>query len=1063
MPDRFALRPAPRATAVAPELDASQRAVVEHTGGPLLVLAGPGTGKTTTLVELVVDRIQHHGVAPERALVLTFSRKAAGEIGTRIARRLDGSDTAVVRTFHSLCFGLVNDHRLESRDVLRLVNSPEQIARIAELLAGHRAADAERWPASLRAAAQTRGFARELADFMSRAAAVGVEPEDVAAWGAEHGIAEWQSLAAFIDEYTGVFSLAGEADYASLVVQATALLDDPVAGDEIRNRFDLVVVDEYQDTDPAQVRLLQLLTGRRTPLVAVGDPDQSIYAFRGADVGGVWRFAEDFGTAARPASTLALRHTRRFGQVLLDASRRIIAPIGVAGRMDAAEFRAFRHPATTRDDPGSLEVATFASAAAEAETIAQILRRAHLDDGLDYAQMAVLTRTTGEAFGRLSRALLAAGVPVEVAGDEIPLHEEPAVSAVMLAARIVIALAEGSDVTPAEATDLLLGPLGGLDAGQMRRLSRHLRRIARAESAQARPSAELLVAAVADPHFTVSEPDDHPTRELVRRVTSVVDLLHRTAQLVRDRAPAEQVLWALWDGTGWPQRLRSATEAGGDEARSAHRDLDAICALFDRAARDAESDLRRPIGSFLDDLAAQEIPGDSLSETGIRPGAVRLMTAHRAKGLQWELVIVAGVNEGVWPQTRVRGSLLRTEGLGRAGLQPAPGVAEIVREERRLFYVAMTRAEHRLVVTATESPGEDGDQPSRFVEELAGFPAAAVGRRRRRPSRSMSLRGATATLRKAAEQGTTPRVRAAAARRLAALADVVPEAHPDRWWGLAEVTGAETPVRPSDEPLALSGSAVEAIGDCSLRWFLAREARTESASGAAQSFGSAVHVLAEVSVHDEQIDLDALLGRLDAVWDRISFEAPWIREKQRGEAHAAIRRYAVWHERDRGRTALAGENAFTVSLTVADDTVVLRGSMDRVELDDRGRVHVVDFKTSGSAPRASDIAAHAQLGVYQLAVRHGAVEGHAVPGGAELVQLRLPAGARDAEAPKVQAQESLDDQPEAPVHAQLAHAVRVVREEDFAATPSVRTCQFCDFRRVCPAQPEGASIVDGAP
>ena len=184
-------------------------------------------------------------------------------------------------------------------------------------------------------------------------------------------------------------------------------------------------------------------------------------------------------------------------------------------------------------------------------------------------------------------------------------------------------------------------------------------------------------------------------------------------------------MWLLWSQTGWPDRLRQQAGLGGQAGRRANRDLDAICALFDIAARSEEVSGLRGVTGFLAEVEGQQIPADPLRESELRGSAVRVLTAHRAKGLEWALVVVAGVQEGRWPDVRRRGSLLEPDRLGRYEvLAPVPTATRIA-EERRLFYVAGTKARSRLVVTAVAATECEADQPSRFWRawrDSAGLP-----------------------------------------------------------------------------------------------------------------------------------------------------------------------------------------------------------------------------------------------------------------------------------------------------------------------------------------------------
>ncbi|WP_435811354.1 ATP-dependent helicase [Streptomyces termitum] len=1066
-----------------PQLDAAQRAVVEHDRGPLLVLAGPGTGKTATLVEAVAARMER-GTDPERILVLTFSRKAAVELRDRMATRLGGRRPPQATTFHSYCYALVRAHQDADlfAEPVRLLSGPEQDLAVRELLAGQ--IDLERsgrggvrWPDELRACLTTRGFADEVRAVLARSRELGLGPDELARFAERVGRPDWKAAAGFLAEYLDVLDLQGVLDYTELVHRAVLL-----AGEVTLPGYDAVYVDEYQDTDPAQVRLLTALTGGgRDTVVAFGDPDQSIYAFRGADVNGILDFPAAFGGA--PVRVLGT--SRRSGAGLLAATRELTRRMPLT-RLPADKARAHRELSAVRDG-GRAEAYTYPTASAEAENIADLLRRAHLEDGLPWQSMAVLTRS-GAVLPALRRALTSAGVPVETDAADTPLRHEPAVAPLLLALRATATAddqhqeeeTEGPEGTTASAgaassgwlatetaLELLASPLAGVDPADLRRLGRALRDEERAAGTKVPPPSDVLLArALAEPErLTAHEPS------YARGAQRLGRLLQEARALLAAGGTAEEALWVLWNGTPWPSRLERAALRGGPAGRNADRDLDAVCALFETAARAEERVGGRGALNFLEEVDAQDIAADTLTRRHTRPDAVRLMTAHRAKGLEWDLVVVAGLQEGRWPDLRRRGSLLEADRIGRDGLAEPLTPGALLAEERRLFYVAATRARERLVVTAVKAPAEDGDQPSRFLTELGVEPREVPGR----PRRPLAVSALVAELRATTvDPAASPALRDAAVRRLAdlaALADedgqpLVPAAHPDRWWGLYEPTRSEVPLRDRDRPVALSPSALESLtSTCSLQWFLGREVKAAEPASAAQGFGNVVHVLAdEVASGRTPADLDVLMARLDTVWDALAFDAPWKSAQEKAHARVALERFLNWHVMDRGeRTPAASEHGFDVTLEAGEYQVRIRGSMDRVETDGQGRAYVVDFKTGKSAPTKGEVAEHPQLAVYQLAVREGAVDEvfdgrRPEPGGAELVQLRQAAPkAEGGDAlPRVQAQEPLAGDW---VGELLADAAGRVLDERFAPTTG-RHCETCSFRAACSARPEGRHIVE---
>ncbi|MEU1278429.1 UvrD-helicase domain-containing protein [Streptomyces sp. NPDC005805] len=1312
-----------------PLLDAAQRAVVDHTDGPLLVLAGPGTGKTTTLVESVAARIARGG-DPARILVLTFSRRAAVELRDRMALRLGGAHGPQATTFHSFCYALVRAHQDADlfAEPLRLLSGPEQDVALRELLAGHVAMERDgvpggvRWPADLRACLTTRGFADEARAVIARSRELGLGPEALAGFADRAGRPDWRAAAAFLAEYLDVLDMQGVLDYAELVHRAVLLAERELSPGDFP--YDAVFVDEYQDTDPAQVRLLRALAGGGRTLVAFGDPDQSIYAFRGADVNGILDFPGVFRRRdGAPSGVAVLTANRRSGAALLAATRLLTRRMPLT-RLPADRVRAHREPAAVRDG-GRVEAYTYPTASTETDNIADILRRAHLEDGVPWEEMAVLVRAGGRTIPSLRRALISAGVPVEVTGDDLPLRHEPAVapllSALRTAAQAALTPPEGvsgpnpeatpadpdrpasldadpvprpaaavdpaglpepglanadpgmgpgggtpvseaasptgargsepadadpgpgpdagpgpgdgsaeapgdgpaeaeaatpaggapaagppvegpksvaarrgagspapdsdahgpaeaegrtgarpgpvgpgpgggtpvggesadgltpetpgpagpgpgagpvdaiaspagvraggedpahaaltggpehagagprpenkgpaeAEAAPAEpgpgpggaeaaaapqpprgldaetAIGLLTSPLGGMDSSDLRRLGRALRDEERAAGNRVPPPSDVLIArALAEPERLVAHDPAY-----ARGAQRLGVLLRKTRELLAGGGTAEEALWLLWDGTPWPQRLERSAFRGGPGGRNADRDLDAVCALFETAARAEERTGGRGALNFIEELDAQDIAADTLTRREARPDAVRLMTAHRSKGLEWRLVVVAGVQEGLWPDLRRRGSLLEADRIGRDGLaEPLPPGA-LLAEERRLFYVAATRARDRLVVTAVKAPADDGDQPSRFLTELGVEPVDVTGR----PRRPLAVAPLVAELRATTvDPDASPALREAAARRLARLAaltdedgqPLVPSAHPYRWWGMDEPTRSAVPLRDRDRPVALSGSALDQLANtCALQWFLGREVKADAPATAAQGFGNVVHVLAdEVASGRTPADLDVLMERLDSVWNGLVFDAPWKSRQEKEHARAALERFLRWHVMDRGgRAPAATEHDFDVTLEAGEYEVRIRGSMDRVEQDAGGRAYVVDFKTGKQAPTGAEVARHPQLAVYQLAVREGAVDEvfdgrRPEPGGAELVHLRQAAPKKEGgEAlPKVQAQEPPDGEW---VGDLLATAAGRVLDERFAPSAG-QHCAHCAFRASCSAQPEGRQIVE---
>jgi superfamily I DNA/RNA helicase/RecB family exonuclease len=1194
--------------------DPLQRYVVEHTDGPLLVVGGPGTGKTSVLVEAVAARIAE-GVDPERILVLTFGRRGAGALRDRIEARIAGSTfhEPLVRTFHAYAFGLLRRSAAERGEPSpRLLTGPEQdliIRELLEVVGDAEAEDAVRWPTALRPALPTRAFAQQLRDLMQRAAERGVGPVELARLGERLGRDDWPAAARFILQYVAVLALRdvttrGSAAYdpAELVRAASGLLaDDPELLATERRRLAHVYVDELADTDPAQIELLSLVAGGGTPLVAFGDPDSSVYGFRGADPEAVSAFPQRFRTASGALAEVITLHTSyRAEPALLSATAR------VSRRMRGASRHRLLHPpppvpspeqrpaapmepddpdtdltvssvpeqsppsaspahadepsgAAVPSDPSRAErpaavdpaemaptrivagavVRTFRSPTSETAYVAHALREAHLLHGVPWSRMAVVLRSTSLQLPPIQRALAASGVPTVTHSEDLPLHLQPAVAPFLLLLRCAL---EPGVLDEEAAVALLHSPLGGADPLAERRLRQGLRALALA-AGDRRPSGELLVDALRDPAgLDVVE----------RRWAVPAQSLSRLIAIAREAAAApgataEQVLWEVWRASGLAERWYAMSTRGapvepgaeGGRARqwraeAADRDLDAMVVLFDAAARFVDRLPGARTEVFLDHVLGQDLPADSIAPSADRGEAVRLLTAHAAKGLEWDVVVLAGVQEGIWPDLRLRGSLLGSERLvdflaGRAAAGAAAVVGQtsaLLDEERRLFYVAATRARQRLIVTAVASAGVGGsdgeEQPSRFLTELAlpdrrGGPEAppdpgpadpddpgptepdpdpdphdrgagpdpngadpdpngaapgpaddagpdpdAVDRGLGgdldvpvgRPPRALTLAALVAELRTAVvAPDASPARRLAAASELARLAAAgVPGAHPDEWWGLRTLSD-DRPLVDEGEPVKVTPSSMESALRCSLRWLLERHGGAAPA-GHAQQVGNLVHAAAMLA-EDAHADRERLIEYVSGRFDAIELAARWLAGPEQERAQGMVDKLLRWLAKN-PRRLLAIEHEFTVRLDDPNRPIQLTGRVDRLEVDEQGRLVVIDLKTGKStAVAAGDVEEHAQLAGYQAAVDAGAFEEFGDrSGGAALVQLGPTKEAR--EQMQLPLAEATDPQW---AYAMVRRTADTMAAATFSAVANNK-CRVCPVRTSCPISGQGRQVVE---
>lgn len=1021
-----------------PALDADQRRVVEHPNGPLLVLAGPGTGKTTTLVETAVHWHLQRGVPLDGILLLTFGRRAAGEMRQRLVARLSyelGDKFAVTEplamTIHGYAYALARRAAAVTPELnVTLLTGADYDTVVRELLRGDAADGGRAWPPSLRGALELRGFADQVRDAMLHVKERGISWDELAELGERTGTGElWAALADAgrrADAASMLNPLSQAVTYPDVIAQATTYLESD-DGQAEAGRRRLVVVDEYQDTDPQQVGLLRRLADAGASIIAVGDPDQAIYRFRGADPNGITRFPRQFRTdAGDDAPVVALHTCRRFAGAALTASRR------VADRLPAgpgtAEHRQLAAPDGAHDSAVDLQM--FTSTAAEASWIADHLRRSHLIDQLPYTSMAVLVRTASQLTA-LRSALGAAGVPVDVAGDEVALADEPAVAALLDA----VLLAAADDIDPLALRRVVAGAIGRIDEVSMRTL----RRATTAEdkiSAVERTFDQALAAAC--------HGDDDAPRALTRDpgISRVRATLAATRAALDASLPVDEVLWEAWQASGLADHYRAEINRGGPLARHAHRCLDAVISVMELAGRAVDSDRLRTPADFAATLADQQIPADSLAEAAQSGGGVRLLTAHRAKGLEWDLVVVAGVQEGVWPDLRLRDGLFRIGALEAAdeGLPYDLTTArrQVLSDERRLFYVAITRGRRRTVITAVDT---ETTTRSRFCDELGlQVPEPSNG-----PTQPLTLPGVIGGLRRAA-CSDAPGLVADAVGTLAFLdSQAVADANPDTWWNVLP-DSSDAPVL-TGETVSLSPSSAETFEQCSLRWLLTRRADVQSSPGVAAAFGRIVHALADRAA-DPDADLEALL---DVAFDGVDVEPAWYARAEReavGRSLQLLRDYLT-KSASQGRQMLATEAPFSLDLP----GLRVIGRADRVEIDEDARAHIVDFKRR-QLESVDDTLKNLQLAIYQLALIRGAFDEITVTesAGARLVGLD-PA----RKSPEIKGQPALGEGGAYSAD-ELADKLTEIATSMRANTFTARVgswCRSCPVAVCCPAHERG--------
>ena len=1002
-------------------LNPEQRRAVTHGDGPLLVVAGAGTGKTQVITRRIAWLIATRRARPSEILALTFTDQAADEMQTRVDQLVPyGYTDTAISTFHAFGDRLIREHALElglPSDV-RVLSRPETVVFLREHVF-------ELGLDEYRPLGDPTKFLDALATLFSRAKDEDVSPEAflahaerLAAEAAERGgsaDADPDAIAALAEEarrrgelaraygvYQRLLAQAGAVDFGDQVALALRLLrESPAAREEVQRRFRYVLVDEFQDTNRAQAELVALVAQRHRNVTVVGDDDQSIYKFRGAAISNILEFRERY----RNARVVVLRRNYRSRGPILDAAYRLVRH----NDPDRLEVRAgiVKQLTPERGSEGAAPVRheAFASGAEEADWIAADIAR-RIRDGVPPRDVAILVRANAAADPVL-RSLNLEGIPWRFSGTS-GLYARPEVRLLLSFLRAVADPNASVDVYALAASDLY--GMGGEDLVNIVNMARR----------RNRSVFEVIEELGRQPGILRLRPDTRASAaKLVADLREYIALAHER--------PAGEVLYAFLRGSGWLKRLAEAESVAAEEA------LSNIARFFDivRAQSSLLADDRAVF--FARHLQTLIQAGDDPPTADIDPDAdaVAVMTVHKAKGLEFPVVYLPGLVTGRFPAVGRREQLalpveLVTETLPEGDYQ--------LQEERRLFYVGMTRARDELVLThAADYGGQRARRVSPFVLEALDLPVAA---------------GASGAGAKAA----SPLERIAANER--------PEASP------AAVR------RRDDEPLMLSFYAIDDYLTCPLKYKYAHVLRVPLAPHHSIIYGAALHAaVSEFHKRHARGDVmseDQLVAAFTAAWQSEGFLSREHEEARLDAGRAALRRFREEQLAPGAIIPAYVEREFSFLL----DGDRVRGRYDRVDIVPRESAppevlaasldptdafaadvveptlftypeHVVitDYKSSDVRDPAKvrqRAKESLQLSIY--AMGYEAMTGR-LP---DAVALNFLESGLTGTAP-------VDRRRIDKAREHVRTAAAGIRARDFTAKPDHLACSWCAFREICPA------------
>ena len=1008
---------------------ATQQSVINHRGSPLLVTGAAGSGKSETLIAAISARIDE-GCDPNTILAITYGRESASKLRDLIATANPNRHTVnepIARTFHSIAFLILNDHSLnkgaESEKQYILLSGAEQDAEIRELLLADAQAEKEKpgstdWPSELVPALTTRGFAKELRDFIGRATERGSSPDELIKYADKYGQKYWPAICKFWSRYQGAVALRNgttshslnRIDPSEIIIAAGIKLEkNPKLRQKYQKLFPIIYVDEFQESDRGQRKLLELLSGPE--LIIFADPQSTVGRFRGADPENLFADLEKMGIA---------------NQIKLDQT-----------------FRKIRKSS----------VAKLSSATEEANYIAHQFRSAYLKEGIPWSQMAVILRSPGSQVSALQRAFAINNVPVEIDALALSLADNPAIKPILTIAQIAL---KQISLIPANweiIEELLHSEFAGADAISIRQMRIALSKAEKSnQSDEAKTSTELILEALTAPTIAINWDQAAPLKRLN-------DLISLTSKTLKSNGDISDLLWTIWsnaknyEGQLISQSWQDTALAGGTTGAIADNNLDAVIQLFEVARRFSERMPGAKPQLFINQLLGEKILSDSITATAQRNEVVKVLTVHSAKGQQWQFVALAGLQEGVWPNLKQRGSLLGSErlveifrhGISNPQELDAISASGLIEDEDRLLNVAVTRSTDQLLVTAVQ---QEDNEPSRYFTKFAGE-IAGEEIEFTKPQRSITQPALIAELRGILLNSKDDKEKDFAAKALKTLAaNGSYAADPKNWLGTFEIS-QDAPVVANDEQIRISPSYLESFDDCGVKWMLERSGGRDSDS-TAQVLGSAIHVLASQFKENPELSVDELQERLKGAWSLIDINKGWIKDYEYRRASEMLHKFFIW-QLARKNKLVDVERKFEFEL----GNVKITGSIDRLELTSENKFYIVDLKTGKSMVTAEEAKTNKQLQVYQLAVVENGfdpkLENNLVAG-AELLFV----GDQDAKSASVKGQGAIDAEQ---VKKDLIASAAGMGAATFTAKINER-CRSCSLKSSCPIQPQGRRVIE---
>ena len=905
-------------------LNSQQKKAVEYTKGPLLIVAGAGTGKTTVIVEKIKHLILDKKVSPQKILALTFTEKAAAEMEQRVDESLPyGLFQMWISTFHSFADQILKNHcgHIGLDPGYILMSDVETVSFIKKHLF--------EFPLNyFRPMGNPNKFLQGLTQHFDRLRDEDITPEEYLSYWKKlksddrveaEEIIKSQELVQAYHKYQELKVKYGRLDFSDLIYYLLVLFRKrPNVLSEIRNQFEYILVDEFQDTNIAQYLLIkQLAPPESNPhLTVVGDDSQAIYKFRGASVSNILQFMKDY----TKAKSITLNRNYRSNQAILDHAYQLIkyndpdtleAQLGISKELKGKE---------KGDAEESLLLYIAKSGEDEAEYVAKSISNL-VNDKIKYSDVAILVRANKHAETVIS-TLVRFGIPYRFWGKSA-LYKQPEVKDIIAYLKSL----NNPHDSPAFYRVLSM-PIFGIDHHDISLLTSFAKKIS-----QPLMVAMEIYTSLFKQEWYLSQYDIYRTHiplfgeNTKSKMTEITAMLRRHRNLIISHT-AGQILYFFLEDSGYLKKMTNSQSAGDEKS------ILNVTQFFNKLKSLESLNEDNSVSAVVDYLDTSMEIGESPSTfeaDEYQYNGVNILTVHAAKGLEFPVVYIMNLIQGRFPSYNKREPIPLPDNLIKETL---PNGDYHTLEERRLFYVALTRAKDKVVMTAAKFYG-DGKR----IRKISPFVSETLGSERVR-----SIEG------KQADD-----------KKQLTIFDFRPS------------TDTSQKKAPEDqiEKIAhsmtnFSYSQLESFGVCPLQYKYLYLLKIPTTPSAAASFGESVHKTLQKFYADFQknnsVDADYLLKLYKKLWIPVGYESQQdeIYRKKKGE-EMLIDFYNNFH--DKNRSVIAVEKIFKIKI---DEGIFITGKIDRIDEAPGGSIEIIDYKT-GRMPEEKELKKNIQLSIYALA------------------------------------------------------------------------------------------------